>query len=322
MLATGCPPPSVQSADGTEAAVLIQMAYCDVLLAPDCAPGVMSFEQCNYTLLFEGEGRAVDSGRATLDVASLSACLEEMTCGAVPPACFAVFVGSRRIGERCAQDPDCSRGLHCERSEDACGGRCAAALDEGEPCARDAECGGGALFERRPGLACVQESLLSPGRCGVRTRVVAAEGEPCGTTLGSPTRVTLAECQFPAVCREGRCASEPLSAGAACRAGIDRCAEGLACGGAQCIPIVGLDEPCGASAVCRASEGLECVGEICVSMPDEPGDVCARGCANGLRCIAGLCDEPSPLGGACQSHADCAMGVCGMRGLCEPGCDA
>ena len=319
LFGAGCPS-RVMTTDGDDVADAIQVAYCVALFDRGCLAGASSVERCEYGRMFEAEAQSVNAGRARVNREALSACLDEMSCGPLPASCFSTFVGTVASGQRCGSDSDCVTGLHCAAVEGGCGGACTTQRSAGESCLRDAECGGGTLLDQRAGSACVRESAFLPGVCGARIVELVEEGDACGNRVDSPTLMTLRSCRLPQLCRQGVCTVTRPGLGEDCREGVEPCAAGLVCQVALCVPSVGLGEPCSSAAGCDRQQGLECLGGGCVPMPDEPGDLCLDACTGGLRCINGLCDDPSPLHGACVSNRDCADGVCSASGLCVPAC--
>jgi hypothetical protein len=79
---------------------------------------------------------------------------------------------------------------------------------------------------------------------------------------------------------------------------------------------VGLGERCVGGLDCL---GGACLGGVCVAEAavGEPCD--ERECADGLDCVASLCEAPVPSGGACDEESVCAeLGEICVGGVCAP----
>lgn len=313
----GCAP-RVWTTEGTEAASAIQRRYCEALVAPGCSPVARDLERCVYAGFFDDEASAANAGRAVIDEGRLAACLSNIGCFTVPNECFDAFVGLGTAGSACQSDGECADVLHCARPEGPGCGVCEADFAAGATCRREAECGSGTIRDRRAGPACVGASLLEPGRCGTRTVAEVGEGEACGEER-SDDELTVRRCAPPLTCIEGTCAPVLARlAGQPCF--VDDCAEGLACAGGVCTVAAGPGEPCDEATPCDPAAPIVCLAGRCEPNPDELGDACSFFCAGGLRCIEGVCDEPSPLGASCVGDADCAEGRCDTRGTCVASC--
>ena len=282
---------------------------------------------------------AVQSGKVSLDTASLGACLTKASnvcsSSAEITQCSRVALkGSRKPGDPCTTTPECAPAGHCKAGAAACQGVCQKYAQVGEGCgpsASDAQCAAGAY--------CAAATCAA-----LKTKGVPCDGGgDCGaglTCAGGSCR-TLAELQ--SYCKPGPedgCVTKSTSC-TTTSAGVTKCVPtlahyvtaGAACGGDKVEVVDGVNVTrvcqkglhCDASAstcvadfavgtACAATKA-ECASTLCdgtakcVAVPGE-GAACVKFCAAGLRCIAGKCGKRLADGAACNSGSDCQSDTC------------
>lgn len=333
-VAMGCSGGPEPTTPGTDAVTMIRERACDRRLAPGCARADNTMEGClavRETLATEA--RAVDEGRARVDMAALDRCLEELNCGAFPLVCRRAFVGTGGENARCASSAECAPELFCDALFGECG-RCVADLARGAECRNDAQCSGDDLRDDEV-PACVRSVALEPGVCGGRALLDAAVGESCDDVLETSTREVRFGCPDGSVCdlsvTPRVCTDEVMTQGATCSEGYNLCDSGLVCRDGTCRLRAEAGEPCGGDGedvrACDRADGLVCLSGECASVPDQVGDACnlrdgPGACRDGLFCIGGLCTDLVPNSGTCSADSQCESGYCDSMRLCgtRPSC--
>lgn len=182
---------------------------------------------------------------------------------------------------RVAIDEDALEACHMSEERESC-----AATDllvpqvaDGEACLADLECVSG-----------VCDETTCPGTCAARGDV----GDGC---MGD------GDCRTSLTCIAESCSELP-ALGEVCET---KCAEGW-CDQGTCLERRSVDEPC--------TDGTECESflcdrdtQVCLAIPG-PGDDCVGfECQDGGRCWEDTCQEPQPVGSACDVTAQCARGL-------------
>jgi len=266
---------------------------CTAASAPECVyDDLPDGDVCELA----GGGDGFCDGGACLPP---QACSVNADCG--PNACIAGICAlpsglggacDSGDGDDCETDHVCVAGV-CYRAEgqpcggnEECAGYCTGVCDDGagpgesceaDSCRRDLDC----MF---PEYVCYvrQGEPCAPGECAPDQSCDAVKGTCVRSEGGCQSN---AGCE--AICVEGGCWPELSEYEFPCDIGDDEdCAEGLACAEVTFQQIV--------FGVCLLADGGDCSGE--------------QECAG--RCIAGVCEPLSPLGGACATTEDCAAGVC------------
>jgi hypothetical protein len=229
-----------------------------------------------------------------------------------------------RCEERCLADRDCPTGFRC--AEGYCGaisgfrGLCA-------PCSVDEECQHGVCMQAEGGRRSCAPYCGREGDCpsgsvcvdlaGVEAPICLPRSGRCPVGVGGAGK----SCLGPSGCASGLCMLQEGDGHGRC---VDGCNAGVCPEGGRCESVD--DEP-----ICLPSlapdgasclHGLECAGELCVSLASEA--VCTRACEGDSNCADGwACDQvegsglclPSTGGG--EIGADCASGpVACTTGLC------
>lgn len=287
--------------------------------------------------------RAVEQGRAALDVAAFTQCIVRTSatrCNTAlhEPACATRFTGTVPDGGDCLTDIDCaSPGAVCSADcKDACcAGTCERKLRTGEACQLAESC--------EPGLVCTGT------RC-----VTGDAGTPCdrgsvnqcdfgtfcdGQTLRcTPTRAPGAECTSLLQCGEdhtcvgllgnpprGRCMriSRP---GDQCDS---FCFGNLTCDRStrppRCRSLPGIGQTCSLFLACAGTD-IVCDSEVCGLRTDVGMSCNGRTCLPGLFCTSELgeampvCAERRAAGMACSDPGHCQSYLCsgsaGQPGEC------
>jgi hypothetical protein len=268
-------------------------------------------------------------------------------------ACAAVVVADVNVGDACSEellpcasgDGLCSGGL-CNALP-AIGEPCDDAEGAGAVCAAEASCIGGVPAESAPvdlgGECSSSEQCVAGGRCLAGQCVASGgvgelcdEARPCRGALlcesGACVPGDAEQCVAPgpnagcgeeALCGAARASSceQPGPLGSACN-DTAQCAGDAFCNTTTlaCETRPGLGEACGDGLWC--SDGLACSFEdaTCIPIPQR-GEACALGlfgpftCAEGLACVARLCDDPPGEGEPCAGNTICAAGLgCAFEG--------
>lgn len=281
--------------------------------------------------------RAVEQGRASLDVAAFAQCLADTSHAFCDTAQFSVacatrFHGMLGNGADCYTDIECSSpGATCESScsDACCQGTCQPKLEQGQACRFYDSC--------EPGLVC--HNTCRSGDIGT----------PCGSDR---------DCDSSAWCKAGTCVVD-LAQGAACT-GLSQCGGETTCVGLSiidsrpgwCLRISHAGDPCDfacygslycdASGTCRdlPELGQSCASFIpcrgvdtfcsngqCVLLGDAGAScVSSQACRPGLFCGSDLnqpsptCLAPGDTGQPCTDPAHCQSHLCsgttGKAGVC------
>jgi len=253
--------------------------------------------------------KALAKGASAFDARQAQACIDGLNargCGRNPPdvgaACERAVTGSIHSGQQCNWIFECEQGRCAPTVAGACPSTCAGASGEGGPCQP--------ACDLRLGLRCI-DNLCSKlhnvddkcssdddcaldlycdgfGKCSVRAFLQAScEGnDQCAAGLFCD--------QGP----EGGLCRTRFTQGQSCTAAsadaiVFACADGLSCKGFSFAKT-------GATAGTCAATGE--IGAGCVASAQ------ITGCANGLRCQAGVCAD-KPTSGPCTSNDDCKNGV-------------
>ncbi|HWU90772.1 MAG TPA: hypothetical protein VN253_26080 [Kofleriaceae bacterium] len=301
----------------------------------DVASGRLSAER-------RARRRAVEHGRASIDVAAFTQCLVDLDrahCNTARSsvACATRFVGTVGDGGACSTDFECvSPGATCaaDCADACCLGTCRPRFKQGEACDLADSC--------EPGLVC-------HGTC-----LSGDIGAPC---------VNLRDCDQVAWCNAGTCAAD-LTPGAACTS-LSQCGGETTCIGlsivdptpGQCLSISRpgdrcdfacygnlycdpsgtcrelpvLGQSCSSFVPCRGVDTF-CSNGVCVDRGDN-GATCSgtKPCRPGLFCTDELGD-PTPtcaarrvVGEACAAPGHCSSHLCsgstGQPGICLPWSD-
>lgn len=294
--------------------------------------------------------RAVEQGRATIDVAAFARCLVATSpalCDTayVDPSCARRYVGTVPAGGDCYADVECAsaRGA-CVRDcvGACCKGTCRAAFKVGEACDTYTSCEPGLQCNRGrcvagdvggpctdvgdcdPGAWCdLKEGICKPSLAphAVCTSVLQCGGETVCAGIGGPGGIIGSP--------EGRCLPVTKE-GDPC---VESCLGNLAClpsGPADrlCQYRPRLGQPCDLHS-CRGA-GVFCTNGVCAKLEDE-GKPCTRFCQFGAFCTSELgdpnptCVRPRADGMACTEPWQCASFLCSGKpaqpGQCLPWLD-
>jgi hypothetical protein len=286
--------------------------YLDV---QECIDRIDGVEGGKLSADLREQRRAIDQGRASIDVAMFTQCLLDTSGALCNTAVFSVgcatrFKGIVADGDACYADGECgSPGATCESSciDACCLGTCRPKLKLRDPCDLDGSC--------EPGLVCNQ---------------TCRSGDP--DTLCS----NLFDCDSSAWCNAGVCAAD-LAPGSDCTS-RSQCGGTTTCTGlsivdsrpGRCLSISRAGDPC--DFICNGN--LYCSAGTCHELP-KLGDSCSaftpcQGidtfCSNGL-CIlrqgegtscstAQLCQP----GLFCTSEVNDPMPVCARPGSADQSC--
>jgi hypothetical protein len=237
--------------------------------------------------------RAIEQGRASIDIAAFTRCLLD-TSGALcntasrSVACAKRFIGTISDGGDCYTDIECaSPGATCESSctDACCLGTCQPKLKLGDPCDLDFSC--------EPGLVCNQTCLSGD--------------------IGTPCR-DFFDCDSNAWCNAGVCAAD-LAPGSACTS-RSQCGGDTTCTGlsiidsqpGQCLSISKPGDPC----------DLICYGNLYCD---------ASGTCRDLPKLGDSCSGFTPCRGVdtvCSSNGQCVLrgdvgATCSVSQPCQPG---
>ena len=314
----------------------------DCLAAPET---IRRSEECvaTTTLLLA----QVQKGKVVFDQGKLGSCLAALalTCsGSVGLAdCAALpFTGTRKLGDGCQSDHECTPNGYCAAGTAACGAVCQKFAPIGQACGdadTDAKCG--------PTAGC------QVGKCAARS----PKGEACVTGSGCQANATCVNgtCkgfgELPTYCKGGagdgcipksyscisgasgtsKCTvtlTRLLSAGKACfgitdsvQGGVNittTCQKGLHCAvdSQMCVANLTVGAACDPTKAQCAS--ASCGGDkSCAALPGE-GAACSKFCAPGLRCIQSKCGKRLAAGGACNYPTDCQSTQCEANSCAAP----
>ena len=177
--------------------------------------------------------------------------------------------------------------------------------------------------------------------CEGETVCVAGVCTPKVTELGGDCSIDPNLCAAPLTCEEGVCVVyhgpgescslyELCEEGTSCRnqicsvwEGIGEscdtasgrlCSDGLACHENRCVQYVGEDESCSEHQICV--EGYFCYEGKCLNSKLE----CSSGvvCDDDEVCVADVCRDTVPSGGACHESVPCEAGTSCVDGTCVP----
>ncbi len=262
-----------------------------------------------------GMDDAIAAGTFAYNGTSAEACLEKirslgcrMFDVSVFETCTTTFVGKSEGA--CSASYECPTGQRCE-VENSCPGSCVPLSQDGQPCRNAGDCAGG--------LFCSEKSATC--------EPLSDKGEPCDPGAGE------FQCVEGSYCKDKTCVPfEKLYTGKegdACSE-TARCADGLSCTldvdgnvckklakpGGECL--AGFPSHCPKGHFCTAALGLGVPVGKCEPLRKE-GKACARtsDCEQSLTCAEGLCRKLSPVGGACDSNADCWSNTCSGK-KCAP----
>lgn len=213
--------------------------------------------------------RAIEQGRATLDVENFTQCLlrtgaNRCNTALFDPACLTRFTGTVADGGSCFTSVDCaSPDATCSMTEctnACCLGTCHRKFRLGETCDDFASC--------EPGL-----------RCNTKKCVSGDLGTVCNDGL-----LSALDCDFGAFCDPTTHRCRPtLPEGSACT-------DILQCGG---------DDTCVGTSIVSSDPGA-CVRN------SQPGDLCDDTCHGNLVCSGGTCHALPGLNEACSAQIGCA----------------
>lgn len=172
------------------------------------------------------------------------------------------------------------------------------------------------------GAACVWAEDCQSGQCIVAVDLTTGYTPPCGVCQPLPCN---GSCPSGQQCRSvdggSACIPDPCDGG---------CSGGLQChesndGGASCIVLAGLGEPCSADSDCElvyycgpssTCSPVSHIGDACMSGPAGPPCVDPDSYCDGIGGAPGVCRSVLnvPYGGAC----DGVDKVCAGAGACDP----
>lgn len=276
--------------------------------------------------------RAVDAGRASLDVSAFTQCLVELSprrcsTAGTAPSCATRFVGTIADGASCYSDAECaSPGARCapaDCGESCCLGVCEPRAKVGEPCS---------TLECEPGLRCGSQSKCVIGDIGSQCtdfldcdpnawcdqnagicKPDLQEGDKCNDLIQCGGETTCVGRKLGESGNPGRClrVTEP---GDVCD---QRCLGNLYCyrpnlnemGACRLLPKHG--EGCADYCI---GINEHCERGLCVTRPGV-GDPCSNGsCRTGLFCTDEL-DATNP--GVCRSRLQDGEGECNQPAQCQ-----
>jgi hypothetical protein len=247
---------------------------------PDCVASADAMSGGKLAAARRARKRAIEQGRASIDVAAFTQCLIRTSatrCNTAlfDPACLTRFSGTIGDDDGCYTDVDCG-------SPDA---KCVATCT-------DACCLGTCQRKARDGEACQLFASCEPGlRCTGTKCVTGDVGTAC-------TRGSVLECDFGAFCdpQTLRCTpTYPVG---------NACTDILQCGGnATCVGL----------SISSSNPG-RCLRN------SQPGDPCDDTCHGNLYCASGICRALPRLGESCSTLIPCAganticnSGLCALR---------
>ena len=297
---------------------------------------------CRSLLQNETEGRdlglaqALEAGTVSYDADRFRQCLTQQatSCGQMMgtvredfAACRDAFAGNIAPGGECHVSEECAGNAFCDSSSLVCPGVCRPRKTLGEACGKDSDCSYSA------GPATCWGEMGPPVCVPLNVHPDAGKGQTCGLVRSTSSH-ELTSCQPGLWCEptgpdSGSCQSV-LAAGANCTSSGSWCAEGQACVGGRCQPIVfqtTAGTPCGTETqYCDPRARLECVNNLCevytdgsAGSPCRTGDSSSGDCRMGLVCLANkICGPPLAVGAACTSHRECQSGQCSsdLDGVC------
>ncbi len=284
--------------------------------------------------------RAVDQGRASINVDAFTQCLirtSAASCNTAlfDEACLTRFTGTIADGAGCYADVDCaSPDAVCQSdcADACCVGTCHPKFKEGEPCDLFASC--------EPGLRCdgycltgdINSTCDNALDCDFdawcddtahRCRPTFAPGAACTGILqcgGDTTCIGLSvTSSAPGHCLRNSQPGDPCD---------DLCHGNLYCDGSgtcQALPLIG--ESCSPIIPCAGANAI-CSGGVCV-MRSDIGVACgSQTCLPGLFCTSEL-NDPNPVcaprraeGEPCAAPNHCdsylCSGVAAQPGVCLP----
>jgi hypothetical protein len=252
-------------------------AFRDV---PDCIASADAVSGGKLAAQRRARKRAVEQGRASINVDAFTQCLIRTSatrCNTAlfDPACLTRFTGTIGDGDGCYTDVD------CESPDAQCVATCS-----------DACCLGTCQHKAREGEACQTFASCEPGlRCTGTKCVTGDVGTPCD-------RGSVNQCDFGTFCNSQTLRCTPTySAGASCT-------DILQCGG---------DETCIGLSISSSNPG-RCLRN------SQPGDPCDDTCHGNLYCASGICRALPRLGESCSTLIPCAganticnSGLCVLR---------
>jgi hypothetical protein len=285
--------------------------------------------------------RAIEQGRAQLNVAQFTRCLIQTSatrCNTAlyDPACLTRFTGTVADGGNCYTEIDCrSPDALCTTtcSNDACcAGTCTAKLEEGQACTTFRSC--------EPGLNCNTTCMVGDidTPCGDsadcdpeawcdltarRCKPTLPVGAECTDILqcgGDTTCVGLSlKSANPGRCRRNSKPGDPCDN--LCHGNLFCAATGKN-GLGECRALPKLNESCSALIPC-AGPDLLCNGVLCTRRSDIGVSCNNQTCLPGLFCTSALndprpaCAAPRAAGMACNDPSQCETYLCsGKPGVC------
>jgi hypothetical protein len=283
--------------------------------------------------------RAVEQGRASIDVAAFTRCLVETSeahCNTAQfdPSCATRFTGTIDDFAACFTDVECaSPGAACVAScSDACClGTCQPRFKLGEQCTERHSC--------EPGLQCHRTCRAGDigSRCGGAGGGGDRDCDPgawCDVTAGicKATFAPGAACTNPLQCGgETSCVGASVSGGTGHCLRISQvgdtcdqfCYGNLFCDGSTCQALPELEESCAATVSCAGVDAV-CSNAVCAPR-SAVGVACgAQTCMPGLFCTSELGD-PRPTcsarrveGQPCAAPGHCQSFLCSGNNV-QPG---
>lgn len=283
--------------------------------------------------------RAVEQGRASINVAAFTQCLLRTSAtrcdtALYDPACLTRFTGTIADNQGCYTSIDCaSPDAVCQTNcpDACCLGTCQRKFREGETCDEFASCEPGlrCALIAGGGFKCVNGNLGTPcqsggvNQCDFGTFCDSTTLK-CTSTLAPGAACTrLVQCGGNDLCvglsistsNPGHCSriSQP---GDRCD-GVGFCFGNLYCDGGSntCHSMPVLGQSCSASIPCAGANTI-CNNGRCVLRSDVGvscnGDTCLPGlfCTSELGDANGVCAARRPDGGACAAPSHCQSFLC------------
>jgi hypothetical protein len=306
----------------------------------DCVASADAVEGGRLTFERRERERAVEQGRAAINVEAFTQCLLRTSatrCNTAlfDPACLTRFAGTIPDGQSCYTSIDCrSPDAVCASScpDACCAGTCQRKFREGESCLLFASCEPGL---RCNGRICVSGDLDTPcssvndcdfdAYCDMQARRCRPRlplGAECTSVLqcgGDATCVGLSIVSSdPGQCLRNAQPGDPCD---------DLCKGNLYCGSRMCRSLPRLGESCSLSIPCAGANAM-CKNGTCALRSDIGVSCNGQTCLPGLFCTSELgapspaCAAPRAVGAPCASPRHCESFLCSgdsnNPGVCLP----
>lgn len=311
----------------------------------DCVASADALEGGQLAEERRARKRAIEQGRASMNVAAFTQCLLRTSAARCDtalydPACLTRFTGTIADDQGCYTSIDCaSPDAVCQTScpDACCLGTCQRKFRLNETCAEFASC--------EPGLRCTGSRCVS-GDIGTSCTRGSVNQCDFGTFCDSTTLTCTPTLQLGAACtRLVQCGGDTLCVGLSITTsnpghcsrisqpgdrcdGVGFCFGNLYCDGSNtCRSMPVLDQSCSPSIPCAGANTI-CNNGRCVLRSDVGvscnGDTCLPGlfCTSELGDAAGVCAARRADGQPCAAPSHCQSFLCSgnasQPGMCLP----